>query len=372
MQTVSDEFLAAVRGGHTLSTAVTLVEPSGTETPIEILDGSVTLDGPSQTRGALSLELNPDIEFPDAEDALLAPYGNEIRVERGVRFDDGTWEMVPLVVARLDETSGQSSRGGLTISVTALDRSAKLIEAVMENSGSIARGTNCADAILSLIDQVYPDCPYNTGEFDAILVTLPLLTYAAGDDRWDLCQGIAEAAQSRLYFDGTGTLRLTPIAIGSQVAYEIVEGEGGNLLDMGKTWGRENACNRVVVTAEGSGDEPVVGTAVDDDPTSPTWYGGPFGRVTFEWATEYITGATTADIEEAANQVAQNILDDKRGTSQEIDFTAIHNPALEPFDVVTLRRLELGVNENHVLDSLTFPLTREGTMSGTTRLSRVY
>lgn len=372
MQTVSEDFLAAVRGGHTLSTRLTIIETSGTESDLTIEDGSVTLDGPSQTRASLSLDLTPDNPVPDLPGDLLAPYGNEIQVERGVRFDDGTDELVPLGRFRLDETDSNSDRGGLTIALTAFDRSVKLIEAVMENSGSIARGTNCADAILSLIDQVYLDCPYNTAEFDAITTTLPLLTYGAGDDRWDLCRGIAEAAQSSLYFDGTGTLRLLPLAIGSSLAYEIVEGDGGNLLDMGKNWGREDACTRVVVLAEGSGDEPVRGEAIDDDPNSPTWHGGPFGRKTFEWSTEYITGATTADIQAAADQVAQNILDLKRGTAQRINFSSIHNPALEPFDVVRLTRTALGVDENHVLDSLTFPLTREGTMTGETRLSRVY
>lgn len=372
MQTVSDAFLAAVSAGHTLSTRVTLIEPSGTQTPLAIEDGSVTLDGPSQTRGSLSLDLTPDIAVPDLPGDLLAPYGNEILVERGVRFDDGTEELVPLITARLEDSGTQDGGSGLSIGITALDRSAKLIEAVMENAGSIARGTNCADAILALIDQTYPDCPYNTGEFDAITVTLPLLTYGAGDDRWDLCRGIAEAAQCSLYFDGSGTLRLTPLAIGPPVSAEIVEGEGGTLLEVDKNWSRENACTRVVVLAEGSGDEPVRGVAVDDDPNSPTWHGGPFGRVTFEWSTEYITGATTADIQTAADQVADNILNLKRGTAQQINFTSIHNPALEPFDVVRLTRTVLGVDENHVLDSLTFPLNREGTMTGETRLSRVY
>lgn len=360
MQTVSDRFAEATAASATISTTVLL---DGDELPIG--DGSVNLDGTSTTRGSVSLSLAPDAAdladlVPVDYDSALAPVGPELQVLRGFTFPDETTETVPLGVFRVDETT-TTDDGSLGITVTGLDRSAILIEAVFEDAGQIASGTNCGTAIQALVSAAYPDVTY---DFDSTSVTLPALAYQAGDDRWDFCQGIAEAAGCSLYFDARGYLVLRYKPILDVPDLTIAEGTGGTLLGASKRWGRENACNRVVVTGENSGNTPVVGIALDDNPASPTYYYGDFGKVTFSYSSEYVTSTAQA------NQVAENILAQKLGTGQQISFDAMVNPALEPLDVVLLQRERLGVNEMHILDSLQIPLGL-GSMSGVTRVTRV-
>lgn len=366
MQQVSDEFAAAIRESHTVATRV-LVE--GTEIPIA--DGSVTLSSEGATRASLSLTLAPgdaDDLVPEDEHSLLAPYGNEIIVERGI---DEISELVPLGVFRLDETTAEDE-GPLGITVNGLDRSSIIIDAVFEDAGQVTAGEYGVDVILDLIRdgrtgapaaypdvELAPDFPTSS----TVTTTMPGLYWEAGADRWDFCQGIAEACNCRLYFDALGrlTMRYEPIID----TPDLVVAEGGILLSASSRWSREDACNRVVVTGETSSGTPVVGIDYDNDPLSPTYYYGDFGRVTFQYSSEYIT-----DAGQAAG-VASTILRQKLGTGREVSFSSLVHPALEPFDVVLVTREQLKLNELHLIDGLTIPLSHDGTMSASTRVKRV-
>ena len=371
MQQVSDRFNEAVFNAHTLATNV-MVE--GTELPIA--DGSVTLDALGSTRASVSLTLAPDNVDLDAlvpgdGDSLLAPYGNEISVARGITFSDGSTELVPLGVFRLDETQAQDD-GGLGITVVGLDRSSIVIDAVFENGGEVAAGEYGVDVITDLIRDgrgeeppAFPDVEL-ADDFptsSTVTTTMPALYWEAGSDRWDFCQGIAQACNCHLYFNALGKLVLRREPLLGQADLTISEGD--SLLEASSRWSRENACNRVVVIGENAGGDPVVGTAFDNDSLSPTYYYGDFGKVTFTYSSEYIT-----DTDQAAD-VAENILGQKLGTGKQITFGALVHPALEPLDIVQVTRERLKVNELHILDSLTIPLTHDGGMSGVTRIKRV-
>lgn len=91
MRPVSSRFLAALRGSHTsryrvrvLTTFQTGTDPSGTE--VDILTGSVTLDGTANERASLDLTLDSQAgqQWPANQFGVLAPFGNELFVERGI------------------------------------------------------------------------------------------------------------------------------------------------------------------------------------------------------------------------------------------------------------------------------------------------
>lgn len=374
MYAVSDRFLEALRYPHDLYVEVMLVDATGAETPLPIIDGEVTLDINSTTRAALSLTLPPMSELvPTAVDSLLAPYGNEIRVKRGIQYSDDEIEAVPLGVFRLDGTSVNDTGADLSIEVTALDRSAGIIEAVFEEAGSVPSGTNAHDQIIQWIASVYPW--FDTSQMIDTGVTVPLCTYEAGEDRWEACLTFAEVAGCDLFFDSEGRLALRPVPRQRvEPDWEVVEGEGGTMLSITKDWSREDAVNKVVVNAENSQGDPVIGSARDMDPHSPTYFAsgpGQFGRVTF------VYDVPTADVlgvsintQTQANSIAARILGLKLGAGQQISFESLVNPALRPLDVVLIQREQLGLSETHIVDSLTIPLTEAG-MSGQTRVARV-
>jgi hypothetical protein len=359
---VSDAFLEAVSTSHKPVVSVTL---DGEE--VEIREGQVTLDATSATRASFSATLaigDEDLPdwVPDKPADRLAPYGNTLAVSRGIELPDGTPEMVPLGIFRIDETSVDDQGGDVTIGVTGLDCSQYLIDAVFERNGTVARGSHPAEEIQRLIDKALDGVVYAYDFFDRT-ADLPLLSFEAGGDRWDFCQGLAESIGCLLYFDGEGVLTLQQQPQ-KEAVYTITEGE--NLLSIGKRWGVADAVNRVVVTGENDTDTPWYGERQDDVPGSPTNYlESNFGRYTFNYSSNYVTS------DDNAEQVAQNILTQKLGTGQQIDFTSLVNPALEPLDVIEVVRERIGVSELHILDSLTIPLTPGETMSCTTRVAQV-
>lgn len=351
---------------HTVYAEATLLTPDGEILDLPIGEGSaVTLDGRADQRGSLSLSvpLGGDTTLiPESEADALAPYGSTITIRRGGITPAGVTEQVQIGVFWIDEVQVADDGPDLTVEISGLDHSSRIIDAVFEQPGTFAAGLDALELAQLVVAAADPLVSFNFVDTD---VTLPMLGYEAGDDRWDFARGCAEAAGCELYFDGDDYCIARPIAETDAVDLEVVEGEGGILLSASRSWSREDACSRVTVQGENGSDDPVWGEAIDDDPTSPTHYFGPFGKVTFDWSSEYVT------TDEEAAAVAQNILAQKRGTGQQIDFTALANPALEPGDVVRVRRTRLGIDELHVIDSVSIPLDNGGDMTCSTRVQRV-
>jgi hypothetical protein len=368
---VSDKFLESIANGYTPSSRVTLTDVrTGVEYELPVEDGSITLDGESATRGALDLTLasGPDDDWvPDEANDLLAPYGNEVTPELGVDFGDGTpSEVLTLGKYRIDSTTSSGGGGNLEIQISALDRSSVAIDAVFEAAGEVAAGSVAKDKIVELLEPVYGGRLELAPDWASLpSVTVPETGYESGQDRWDFCQGLAEASNGYLMFDNLGRLAMRQVSRDETPSWIVSEGAGGVLLSASKEWGREGGCNRVEVYGENLSDDPFYGQVADLDGDSPTVYGGDFGMVTFTYTSEWITS------DDHALYVAGVILEQKRGTSQKIDFTALANPALEPFDSVRVVYGDLGINELHIIDQVSIPLTIDGDMSCQTRLLRV-
>ena len=365
MRTVSAAFQTAIIASHRLATSATILDTAGNETIVGIIDGTVTLDQTAAVRGRCDITVVDDGTLglvPDSPASLLAPYGNEIRLERGIQYPDGTTELVSLGVFGIQDSEVTDNGGSLQIRVSALDRAQRLIDAKFEEPYNIAAGTNFATAILTALQAVWPDVPH---DLTATALTTPAVIAQEGDDRWQFAQDMATAISMNLYFDGDGTLRLVPNVLGAPVA-ALTEGEGGVLLEASRRWTRENTFNRVIATGENTGEgAPVRGVATDDNPLSPTYYFGPFGKAPRFYNSSLIT---TNDQAAAA---ALGLLISELGTTEQVDFGSLVLPHLEPGDTVRITRERSGIDEDHVLDSLTIPMGAEGSMSGQTRARQV-
>lgn len=324
--------------------------------------GGVTLDAKAEARGRLDLTIVDDgtgALIPTTPNSTLAPYGNELRVSRGIQYTDGTIEVVPLGVFRIDDANIVDSSDALTVQISGLDRSARITDARIEEPLTIPAGTNVATAILTnLITPVMPDV---VTSFVTTALTVPQTVAVEQDSRWKLAQDIATAAGLRLYFNGIGTLVLAAAPTTDPVA-TLAEGTNGVLLSAGRGWTRRGTFNRVIATGENTGlTAPVRGIATDDNIDSPTFYFGPFGPVPRWYQSQFIT--TQAQAEAAAD----GILARELGTTQSVNFGTIVLPHLEPDDAALITRVRAGINETHVIDSLNIPLTVDQPMTGQTR-----
>lgn len=331
------------------------------ETPIELAGGTVTLDGTAAIRGRCDLTVADPTLMPESASDLLAPYGNEIRVERGVEYSDETTELVSIGVFGIQRPSLKPNDA---VRVTGNDRSKRISDARFESPVTVVAGTNVAIAIRDILRGAWGAIPMS---FIATTVTTPTASAEEGGDPWAFCQSLATGAGLDLYFDGGGTcvLRTTPIGVSGPPVAQFVEGAGGVLLDAERAWDREGAYNRWIVTGENVNEvTPYRAVATDDDPTSPTYYYGKFGKVPKFFQSELIQSALQAS--DAANAMKAREL----GTTQLINFGTIVNPALEPDDTIRIRRESLGIDEDNLIQSLSIPLSPQEAMAGVCRAAR--
>lgn len=375
MRPVSQRWAEGLASSHILSVEALLLRPNTDPEVIPLMGGSVTLAAGAATRGSCDLAFVDDGTMglvPKDPSSKLAPYGNEIQISRGLVYPDYIMEMVSLGIYRIETVGTNDTSEGVEISVTGLDRSARIIDAKFEKPYEIVAGTQLIEAIMDVITEVYAAVQTRFADIDA---ALPKIVAAEGDDRWQFLQDIVSALGLELYFDAEGYLVLRPIpAVGStEPVAGIVEGRWGvdvsdpedypaTLLNAGREWGRDEARNKWIYTGENTdNDTPVRGEAVDDNPNSPTYYFSNFGRKPDFQSSSFISTVDQAE-QAAEGSKARNL-----GISQQVNFGALVNPALEVNDVVRIRRKRTDINEDHILDSITIPCGPEDPMSGQTR-----
>lgn len=359
-------FREALPASHQSVSRAEVIQAGVVIATLPITDGSVTLDSRAASRGRMDIQMVDDGTLglvPTDALSLLAPYGNQVKVSRGIVDPDGVEDLYSLGVFRIDNAKVDDSPTGLLVSIGGLDQSAVVIDARFEDAYEVAAGTTVEAAILALIDEAIPDV---VTSFPGITYTLPKLIAEEGGDRWKFAQDMAASCGLSLYFDGDGILTLAPLPGGEHVS-SFVEGENGMLLTAGREWRREGSYNRVIATGESSSDTaPARGVATDDDPTSPTYYFGRFGKVPM-----FFTSPMIATNGQAAD-AAYGLLAKQLGTTETISFGAIVDPSLKPDDVVRISRVRAGiVEEDHVLDQIAVPLGAEGVMTGVTRARQV-
>lgn len=361
MRPASAAFLRAVGTSHRVATRLEVLDDGDVTLTIDsVTDGTVTLDQTAASRGRLDCSIIDPALVPGDPDDALAPYGNEVRAYRGA-IVAGAAELISLGVFRIDDTVVTDTADGVEVRVSGLDRSARIADARFEAPYIVAAGTNVATAIHDCLAAAWPGIDT---DLTATSITTPLLVGEEGGDRWRFVQDMAASIGHALYFNGDGVAVTHPVTTATGTpTIELAEGDGGVLLTASRRWTRQGTYNRVIATGENpsEGTTPARGVATDDNPASPTYYYGAYGRVPRFYSSQFLATDTQAADAAAA------ILARELGTTQSIEFGAIVNPALEPDDLVTIRRARAGINEAHIIDALTIPLTADQGMTGRTR-----
>lgn len=362
MRTVTEPFLAALTRSHTLAVRADLLYGGQLVDELQVTAGSVTLDRTAEIRGRCDLTIDGTGLIPSSPFDPVTPFGAEIQVFRGVELSTGP-ELVSLGVFGVQDIK---TEGG-TIALSGLDRAQAVKDAELESTYVVPAGTNYATAIQSLIDAGVPGLTYR---FADITETTPLLVFADDTDggRWAAALQMATSVGCDLYFDGDGRCVLEPVPDPrSDAVATLADGDGGIIVTAAKAWSRTAAYNAVIAYSSNPAatGPPARAVVRDIDPTSPTYYYGPFGRKPRRYASPLIT--TTSQAQSAADAMLRQVL----GVAQSLDLSAVPNPALEPGDIIRVTRSTLDVDELDVLDSLTIPLDLAGTMTAGVRARQV-
>lgn len=363
MRSVSAAFLDAVRGSHRmvsdariLTTYQEGVDPSGID--ISMIAGGVTLSASADIRGSASLLVSAEYAWPLLNSDLLTPYGNEVFIRRGIDFGNGTVEWVSFGYFRIDDVT-QTRNEKYPISLTCYDRMIGIIEARLLTPVQFEVGVSLNTIVETLVLEVYPDATIewddDTGD------TLLTRSQIAEENRFGFLHELITSYGKIMYFDYRGIFVIKDVPADDVPVFDINSGAGGVLIELNRSRTREGVYNAVVVNGQGADTEqPIFAVVVDSDPNSPTNYYGRFGKVPRFYTSTFIT--TNDQAAATANSMLRRTI----GLPYSVDFRAVVNSALEPYDpvsIITSRNREL-----HVLDTIEFPLDAETPMTSSTKV----
>jgi hypothetical protein len=351
MYPVTARFLPRLAEDHRPLTEVKLFLTNGDVVDLEHTGGSVTVDRSQAIRRTCTVTVADPSLIPRTPADQLATYGARLRISRGVEYGNpNDTELVPLGVFRLDSVDGDVTEGPVTLQ-------GKGLEAVVADDKFTepykASGT-VAGAVTALIQRSLP-----TADVISLIVDQPIgsRVFDVEADPWAGAQEVAAAAGAEVYAnaDGVFVIATLPDLFTTTPVWAVEATEGGVYISGNRAMSSDGVYNGVLARGENTSENvpPVSYLAVDTDPTSPTYWSGPYGRRPMFYSSSTLT--TTNACAQAANLK----LAAARAPNASGDISALPNPALEPGDVIRVTHDD-GSRELHQVASFSVPLDLGG------------
>lgn len=368
MRPISDRTLAALSGTHELAVRVRVCEPGQTgsdpdgEEIVVHESGDVSFDATADVWGNADLTTVVDGWDPRPGRHALQPYGNELFIERGVDFGDNTTELVPLGYFKLSDVREDPAGSGV-LQLQAQDRMQAIIEGILTSPVQFTASTTVQQVFDTLVQPIHPRADIVFADSTVATTAIGRMSIAE-EDRYAFLRETATAYGQIMYFNHEGKLVVKPPPPLTSPVWDVEEGDDGVLVSASRAINREGVYNAVKVTGEGGDDTaPVKVVVIDSNPASPTHYYGPYGQVPLSYSSSLVT--TWNQAHSAGRALLERLL----GLPYYCDFSAIPNPALEPFDVVCVRYGRSSARESHVIQQVTIPLIGDQALSASTRES---
>jgi hypothetical protein len=342
----SARFAAAVRSSYRPAVRATLMPARGAPVQVPLVDWEVTADRTSKTRRTLRATLGERVPIGLGG---LSVYGAVLQLDVGIDYGDGTAELLPVGRFRLDERATARPGAGSTITGYGLEQPVQDARFLTPRTAS---GPSAVALITTLIQEARPG---------AVVISRAPRDMAVRQvtwdrERWDAVDGtdasLARALGCEVYADGRGRFVIAPTpTIADRPVWTVAEGPGGVLVSESSSETAAGVYNVVVATGDGTDGTAPVGPVIayDDDPTSPTYWKGPFGARPRFYSSPLLTTAA------AAGAAARSVLADSLGIARSLSFESLAHPGMEPGDVVGVER-EGGL-ELHLIDRLTLSAT---------------
>jgi hypothetical protein len=370
MYSSSAAFKAAVRADHTVIAKAEVWASDQKLQEIEISDGSVSVDSGSAVRRTCEITLVTNREVnnlvPDNDFDLLTPFGNELRLYRGVQYLDGTQEYVPLGVFVITQVAISDTNDGVIIKLEGEDRSIRISRAKWTEPYQMSSGS-LESSLTDLLKNRYPDAEL---AFPATNVSVNKVVLGSenSNDPWKDAVEIAELVGYDLYFDQNGVVQMQqfPTLDGSVVVALYSEGDGTTVTSLDRTISTKETFNGVIYTIEGSEVVTPIRIEVwDEDTTSPTYRYGVFGEVPTFIETNLLA------TEDEAIRAATGLLNTYIGKQEVVTWKSLVDPSLDVQDVVYVKSNGAKIDRLVIIDSLDIPLKPESPMSANARTVRV-
>lgn len=370
MYPASGEFKTAIRSSHISVAKAEVWNQDSKLLDLSIDEGSVTVSVNSGVRRTCDIGLITDRTVnnlvPDNGFDTLAPFGNELRLYRGVKFDDGLIEYVPLGVFVITDVRISDTNDGVSISINGEDRSLFISRAKWTQPYQMVSGT-LEDSLTAMLQNRWADVQTS---FIATNVTVNQVVFGTetNQDPWQDAVYLAQLVGYDLYFDvnGIATLRQFPTLDGATVVATYHEGEGTIITSLDRDMSSKETYNGVIYTVEGSQvNTPIRVEAWDEDSSSPTYRYGVFGD-----APTFVT-TSVLSTEAEAIKAAASLLNTYRGAQENISWQSIVDPTLDVNDVVYVKTIGSKTDRLVILDQLTIPLSPLDSMKAQARTVRI-
>lgn len=374
---------------------------------LRINSGEVTTDRRRSPRGHLNITLAEPLLIPTPTEGILSPLGYEIQIYCGTEIrglqpsvaysgvlTDDVWvpltdgsgryilapgggaifvagspdaeELLSLGIFPLQRSSTRMTT--LLTTVSAADRTQWLIDDQLE--ADMAWPDTIGGSLEAHVQRLIRTVPALSNpdvcafRFSGEAHSPPLLVFPQGTPKWDIIERVVQGVGYEAYFDGAGDFVWQPVpTINNEAVFDIRSGPGGTITEGDVVLEREPAANKIIAVGS-SGSETAVyrAEAVDDDPLSPTRYGGPFGRK------QRTIRSSTYMSNDQAQAAADAELQNNIGLAYAYDLSSVPDPRLEVGDVgrITVGRMNI-VSERIILDSITYDLSPEAAMSTSAR-----
>lgn len=292
---------------------------------VPIQAGTVTATLGSQVTRQCQFSVDESL-YPVYETSLLAPYGNYVRVFQSV----GNGATIPYewetFHGRINDVT--MSNAGL-VDVDCLDKAADVNDAGFILPENSVVGARIIAEFQRLVLEGVDDATF--GRFDAITGYVPALTWERS--RSNACDDLANSVGAFWYAlaNGDYVIRFIPWTVANVPLITMTDGPGGTLFTAIPTRSRENVFNGVVAVGEQTDATlPVYAFAYDNEPSSPTYVAGPFGR---KFAFLSVPAAQT---QAQALTAAMTALRQATSLTQSWTVTCPPDPSLELGDAVII------------------------------------
>lgn len=318
-------------------------------------DGSVKVDRGSDVRRSLSVSIADPASWPTSDTDTFNVYGQQIYVEAGLTYLDGSSERVPLGTFVITSISGNIHTGPLTISAAGLEILLK--RSLWESATSTTGYASPAAFIGFHIPDTVPGASFVNASTRGT-EALATKTWDSGSDKWAALSEVASSVGCELFCNANGTFVLAnipdPEDLSVTPVWDVTTGQNGVMVSAEMALTADEVFNRVVVTGENTSDNvpPSSGEAKITGATDPLRWGGPFGKVTKTYSSSLVTSDANA------NATAIALLRKYRSPNRTVSLSTVPNPALDAGDRIRVNYGPSGpAPEIHIANSFDIPLS---------------
>lgn len=322
-------FVDAVRDGETIAEDI----------PLDAGTLEVTAD--ANVPGRLSLSF-PSLWAPTKATDPLAVYGQRLTIRQVLKAGAEEWtvDLGQYLIQAWDHEQP-------SVDVEALSLEQRIADYRFSTPYRRPGGATFAGQLGAICKGVLP--------VDTSAMTNRSLPASVTEDWEEDRLGAVRAIQTNwpcdLRVDEDGVLVATPErTVASTPDVEWTHGEANAYVSTGGNGLRDEMFNAVVARGENANGSPVQASAVDDDPSSPTYFYGPFGRRQRFYASPLIT---TRDEARAA---ARTVLKRELRRSAQVTVTAPPDPRIEMLDTARVT-LDDGQTFTGLVTDISLPLT---------------